>query len=392
MTFQDRSSKEYEIVCYHCSSLQKYTLKDINNFPIRPKKNCSKCKKTIYLTIGIEGNKIVVKPIKDPIIEKLTEQLNNLKKDKVYTKTPLKESFHDPSINHALELIRKYPELPLFIYSKLYERIKKEYFLPGSLSLNEMEEKGLDYDNEFKKLTYSFYDMYIELFDTIDKGHLNQEIEDYMENILQAYGDIYCYNYFNLPFDKAKLEEVSYWTEEYAKEWLDKQLNEDNPKYAKEYDWDEEQLYKINEYDKKRAKDMVKEGSYVADYSETLTEITDTIADTIDRISRMLEYYEPLTNDMVRIIPLVFLMFDYRSFNMFDERPNEYIRGDILKLYVEMRRKKIPLGYIPCAIDYQESIDNVYDMYRKYDIRWFGMNELEKFLQYKTDPTKSNQE
>ena len=81
-------------------------------------------------------------------------------------------------------------------------------------------------------------------------------------------------------------------------------------------------------------------------------------------------------------------MFDHDHYNIFDERPNAYIKEDILKLYIEMKRNNIPLGYIPCCIDYQESIDNLYDINRQYDVRWFGMNEPERFLQYTEDPTK----
>ena len=200
--------------------------------------------------------------------------------------------------------------------------------------------------------------------------------------------DVYCYNYFNLPFDRSKLEEVSYWTEEYAEEWLNKQLTINNPKWAKEYDWTEEKISEMEEYDRIHAKDMIEEGSYIEDYSNVVNEVSEIIADTIDRISYTLGLFEPLTNDMVRIIPLIYLMFEYRSFNTFDNRPNEYVKGDILKLYIEMKRKNISLDFIPCAIDYQDSIENVYDMYREYDYRWFGMNDPEKFLQYTSDPTK----
>ncbi|KKM63033.1 hypothetical protein LCGC14_1515640 [marine sediment metagenome] len=61
---------------------------------------------------------------------------------------------------------------------------------------------------------------------------------------------------------------------------------------------------------------------------------------------------------------------------------------DLLQLYIEMKRERIPLGYIPCNIDYQDDIDNLYDVNREYDSRWFGMNEPERFLQYAEDPTK----
>jgi len=391
MTFQDRSQNEYEIVCYHCSSIQNYALKDVNNFPKRPKKNCSNCKKTIYLTIGIEENKIVVKPIKDPIIEELTTRLNHLKKDKVYTNIPSKESFHEVLVNHALELILKYPELPLFIYSKLYERISKEYVLLGSLSLNEMEAKGLDHDTEFNKLTYSFYDMYMDLFEAINKGKYDQEIEAYMKDIFQSYGTTYCKENLNLPFDKAKIEEVFYWSEEEAKEYIDKLINIVHPKDALEFNWSEEKLRKINEWTLNHAKLMVEEGSYLDDYSNVVKEVSEAISDTIDKILHVLELYEePLTYDYIRIILLIHLMFDYRPFNVFDERPNEYIRADLLKLYVEMKRKRVSLGYIPCGVDYQDEITCIYDIYREYDSRWFGMNEPEKFLQYESDPSKDD--
>ncbi len=279
------------------------------------------------------------------------------------------------------------------MYSKLYERIKKEYVLTGVLSLNEMEALGIDSDTEFKKLTYSFYDMYIELFESINRGRLDQEIEEYMKDILQSYGETYCNEIFGLPFEKSKIEEVTYWTEEFAKEHVDKMLNIENPKDAKEQNWPEEKLRKLNEWTIEYSKKMVEEGSYLEDYSGVVKRVSEAIANTIDRISYMMSSYSetPLEPDTVRILLLIYLMFDHwedHLYSVFDDRPNEYIRADLLKLYIEMKRKRIPLGYIPCAIDYQESIDNVYDIYREYDYRWFGMNETERFLQYTEDPTK----
>lgn len=312
----------------------------------------------------------------------LNEVLDS-KKDKVSIKIKIPEG-RDITKNHALELIQKYPELPLFIYSKLYERINKEYFLPGSYSNDEIKALGKDYDIEFEKLTYSFYDLYMELFEDINKGKYNRQIEIYMKDILKSYGDTYCNDFYGLPFDKSKLEEPSYWSEEEAKEWLEKQLIE-NPKYSIETNTD---LEKLNDHDKNHAKLMVEEGIYVEDYSNVVKDVLEVIANTIDRTLNELEIFEPLTYDRVRIIPLIHIMFDYRQFNIFDGRPNEYIRGDLLKLYIEMRRKKIDVGFIPCSIDYQDNITCIYDIYREYDVRWIGMNEPERFLQYKTDPTK----
>lgn len=385
MTLHDHNKKVYEIVCYHCSSQQNYTLKDINNLPKRPKKVCSNCGKTIYMEIRIDKGQIKIDPIKDPVIEDLSEELKKIKTSKVYTKSPLKESFHE---SHFLELIQKYPELPLFMYSKLYEKISKEYKITANLSYNEMEALGIDYDEEFKKLNYSFYDMYMELFEEINKGKHNREIEEYMKDVLHSYGTMYCNERYNLPFDKAKLEEVSYWSEKKAKEHVDKMINIENPKDALEHNWSEDKLRKINEWTINHAKSMVEDGIYEVDYSDVVTEVSEAIVDCIGKIVNVLGMAESLTLDYVRLISLIHLMYDYRPFNIFDDRPNEYIRGDILKLYIEMGRKKIPLDYIPCAIDYQDSIDDIYGMYREYDHRWFGMNDPEKFLQYTSDPTK----
>ncbi|KKN47089.1 hypothetical protein LCGC14_0666550 [marine sediment metagenome] len=247
-----------------------------------------------------------------------------------------------------------------------------------------MEALGIDRAIEFKKLTYSFYDMYMELFEEINKGNYNQEIHEYMKDLLQSYGNTYCLELSCLPFEKEKLEEVTYWTEEQAKEWLEKQLLE-NPEYCRRYNLD---LKKINEHDRNRSKDMVEDGFYEADYSEVVKEVSEAIADTIERISYKITLTEsPLDLNRIRILILIFLMFDYRPFNIFDERPNEYIKGDILKLYVEMNRKRIPLDYIPCN-EYNDGINTIYDIYREYDYRWFGMNEPERFLQYTEDPTK----
>ncbi len=137
----------------------------------------------------------------------------------------VKERFQEQDKNRVLELIERYPELPLFIYSKLYERIKEVYLLSDSLTFNEMEALELDYDTEFKKRTYSFYDMYIELFNDINKGKYNQEIEEYMKDVLQSYGKTYCNEIFNLDFKKEVIEKREYWTEEEAKEYLDRHIN-----------------------------------------------------------------------------------------------------------------------------------------------------------------------
>ncbi|HEC36950.1 hypothetical protein LCGC14_0833660 [marine sediment metagenome] len=285
---------------------------------------------------------------------------------------------------HILSLLKKYSELPLFMYSKLYERVDKDYITTGNKSYDDMKALGIDHDMAFKKLTYSFYDMFNELFDSINEGKLDQEIKEYMKDVLKSFGKTYCLERFSLPFEREKLEVVRYWTEEYAKEWLEKRLLE-NPKTCRKYNLD---LEKQNEYDKDWAKDMVKEGTYDVDYSDVIGSLSDIISKTLDSIPKMLEFYEPLTNDALRVIPLIYLMFDHDHYNIFDERPNAYIKEDILKLYIEMKRNNIPLGYIPCCIDYQESIDNLYDINRQYDVRWFGMNEPERFLQYTEDPTK----
>ena len=306
----------------------------------------------------------------------------------VLTKTKTKNRNSEVSKDHILNLIKKYPELPLFIYSKIYERVEKEYVLNSSLSYNEIEALGLDRDMEFKKLTYSFYDMYMELFDEINKGKYDLEIKKYMKDIIQSYGETWCREMFSLPFDKAKLEETHYWTEEYAKEWLEKQLIE-NPKLAEKYHWTEETIIKFNKYDREKAKEMVEEGSYIEDYSEVLKNVSEIIANILVLIPRMLDLYNPLPNNTINFIPLIYLMFTYKHYNIFDDRPNEYIREDILKLYIEMKRKQIPLGYIPCNED-NEGIDNIYDIYRKYDERWLGMNDPEKFLYYKEDPTNQD--
>ncbi|GAI94009.1 unnamed protein product, partial [marine sediment metagenome] len=261
-----------------------------------------------------------------------------------------------------------------------------------NLTSKEMEALGINSEEAFQNLSYSFYDIYMELFEEINKGKHNREIEKYMKDVLKSYGTIYCNEHFNLPFDKSKLEEVSYWTEEYAKEYINRLINIVHPKDAIELNWSEDKLREINEWTINHAKSRVEDGIYEVDYSDVVKEVSEVITDTIDKIVNVLGMAESLTLDYVRLISLIHLMFDYRPFNIFDERPNEYIRGDILKLYIEIKRKKIPLDYIPCVIDYQDSIDDVYGMYREYDIRWFGMNDPEKFLQYTSDPTKEEEE
>ncbi len=136
---------------------------------------------------------------------------------------------------------------------------------------------------------------------------------------------------------------------------------------------------------------MVENGSYLDDYSNVVKEVSVCIAETIESISKCLTLYNdlPLSSTTVKAILLIELMFPLnRGFTIFDNRPNEYIRADLLKLYSYMKRNKIPFGYIPCSVDYTIEINNIYDIYREYDYRWFGMNEPERFLQYKTDPTE----
>ncbi len=328
MTFQDRSSKEYEIVCYHCSSIQKYTLKDINNFPIRPKKNCSKCKKTIYLTIGIEGNKIVVKPIKDPIIEKLTEQLNNLKKDKVYTKTPLKESFHDSNIDnglkdtykHFLTLFNSFPNIPLFLYSEVYNRF--------------IARCG-DYDDNNKNWSLlSFYDVYMSVINDVCNKKLDNRIMEYEGNTLQLYGNIVCQYRYGVAFEREILEKVSYWTEEYAQEWLEKQLTE-NPEHCIKYNLD---LEKINNHDKKHAKDMIEEGIYIEDYSEALEMVEEFIAKSLEFVSELqhssngqtLKSFKAITSKI-----LLFIFFELDFYHSFLFRDCIISKEDIKKIVLE---------------------------------------------------------
>lgn len=302
----------------------------------------------------------------------------------------VKDRFHDqprkPSKYHILSLLEKYPELPLFIYSKLFERVNKEYKIISNKPMNEMD----DYEASFNLLTYSFYDMYMELLNKINSGKLNTEIEKYMKDVLQSYGNTYCYDRVNLPFDKAKLEEVTYWSEEKAKEYVKRMINIVHPKQAKEYNYSEEKIQELNEWAIEHAKSRVEEGIYEVEYSYVVEKVSDAITKAIESIPYMLNLYDnidTLNYATIRIIPLIYLMFDYEAFNIFDDRPKEYIRSDLLKLYIEMNRNRIPLSYIPVSIDYQDEINNIYDIYREYDTRLFGMNEPEKFLQYKIDPT-----
>ncbi|KKN47088.1 hypothetical protein LCGC14_0666540 [marine sediment metagenome] len=116
-----------------------------NNIPFKNKE--------LYMLCGCEddNHKAAIRSLKSRFLKEFESKKNNetmellklkeilkQKKSNDYTTQDPKYQFHEqkpekPSENHIIGLIKKYPELPLFMYSKLYERIKNEYVLTGSL-------------------------------------------------------------------------------------------------------------------------------------------------------------------------------------------------------------------------------------------------------------------
>jgi len=77
--------------------------------------------------------------------------------------------------NHFITLLKTYTILPLFIYAKLYERIKSRYG---------------EYDTD-----YSYYDLYMEFFDQINSGQFNNNIFEFFSDLNQSYGSVFYEDY-----------------------------------------------------------------------------------------------------------------------------------------------------------------------------------------------------
>ncbi len=60
----------------------------------------------------------------------------------------------------------------MFIYSKIFESVKVEYLKDVSKDLN-----------------FSFYDVYIEIFDVINDGKYDQEVKEYMKDVIHSFGN-----------------------------------------------------------------------------------------------------------------------------------------------------------------------------------------------------------
>jgi len=100
-----------------------------------------------------------------------------------------------PLNTHFITLLKTYHLLPFFIYSKLYERIKSRYG---------------EYDTD-----YSYYDLYIELFDHINTGDFNNEIFEFFSNMDKYYGHLY----YEIGFDSEGLDTKEGIDTE--QEWID---------------------------------------------------------------------------------------------------------------------------------------------------------------------------
>lgn len=329
----------------------------------------------LYYLCGCENDKQKgsIRALKSQIIQESTKDINGdqiesfesvhtnntftSKTSKDYTNSKVKDRFHDQlkiSKGHVLELISQYPELPLFIYSKLYERIKKEY--PYS-------DKCKDFEETQPLLTYSFYDMYIELYESINKGDYNQEIEIYMKDSVQSYGDTWCLHRWDKPFNKERLEKRTYWSEKEAKEWLEIQLHE-RPERCNKYELDLEEAKFL---DQKHARSMIEEGSYDTDYHEELDYILEVMSELmtfINEVSDTDNYYS------VRSQIAYYFMFIYSHYNDFDHRLKEYVKSDIMKYFIDVKRHgNYPLFY--------NTLEELYDVY---DQRWIPLNEVESCL------------
>ena len=108
------------------------------------------------------------------------------------------------SENHILSIIKVYPELPLFIYSKIFESVKSEYDKLEEDRHKEYKINGKVIKN-YRIMTFSFYDMYIEIFNDINEGKLDKEIKEYMKDIINSFGNTHTLELegveFNQDFD-----------------------------------------------------------------------------------------------------------------------------------------------------------------------------------------------
>ena len=258
----------------------------------------------------------------------------------------MKEQFHEqlervstPQIQkvseyHILGLIKKFPELPLFIYSKIFERVNKEY---GNLFHKYNSHKDNSYD-------VPFYDYYSELYKEINDGNYDQEIKEYMKDVLKSYGIIYCTEFLDMKdvktFDKETVESPTYWSKEYAEDWLNRMKS--NP------DYDAEHCAKI-------VKENVEEGVYYEDWSYALNNVLEIIAHIIER---ELDKITNITNLKVRIFHSIYIMDSHFCWCCFNCRPKEYIKADILKLYIEWKKVEDHLDV------------TLYDLYDEFDSRF----------------------
>ena len=139
-----------------------------------------------------DSEKGYIRKKKSRILEKLESLESSHDKEdsdrsKVYTKKGLKQDIHDNS--HAIDLIQKYPELPLFIYSKIFEKVKPQYDIMMSEA---------PYDDP--PLNYSFSDYYTTIFESIEKGKYDREITEFMKDVVNNFGTIHSYELEQVPF------------------------------------------------------------------------------------------------------------------------------------------------------------------------------------------------
>jgi len=275
----------------------------------------------LYSLCGCENDnqKGSIRALKSQFFELFKNESNNESNDEiietkldnsiVLSKSETKSISSEVSSQHILKTIRQYPELPLFIYSKIFESVKDEYD-----QLYHQSSK-VDWDS----MTFSFYDLYIEIFKAINNGKYDQDIKEYMNDVITNFGNTHTYELERAEFKLSSSKEDDYLSTE--------------------------------------------------DYNYFLEDILSIIAEIINYFTGELTFNE-LRVEMLRYLLIKSTGHDNTLVsNIVSMRPKELIRADILKLYILGRK----------TYSKMESIEELYDEFDKrysdkLDLREYGIN------------------
>ena len=246
-------------------------------------------------------NKNTVRFYRKAYFDELTEQIKLTKRGKVPKK-------------HLYSLLETYKLLPLFIYSKLFHIVVEKY---GTVYMIE---------DDVKRYNFSYFDLYMKLFDGVTLGIHDNDIISFMENVEVNYGQVFT-DMFHMTEDDKECREISYL--------------EIPDKVRKKSDYGEQ----YNEH-----------------WKEYLENIQKHIEETKEFVSEILnEYPELYQIDIVRIKILYFIFFEHQSIDqIIDYRHPKYTQKDIAKICIEYNT------YCEEKLDFTEEIMYFNDQFVHY--------------------------